>query len=210
MSNVKAILFDMDGVLIDAKEWHYEALNWALAHFGFNINRYEHLTTYDGLPTVKKLDMLSIERGLPRGLHTFINELKQKKTMKLAAEYCSPRFATQYALSQLQKRGYRMAVCSNSIKESVSTMITLSSIANYFEFLLSNEDVSAPKPSPEIYLKALKLMGVDASECLILEDNENGIEAAKASGAHVMVVETVEDVNLENILTRICEIEGST
>ena len=70
----------MDGVLIDAKEWHYEALNKALALFGYQISRYEHLVTYDGLPTRKKLEMLSMEQGLPVQLHSFINEMKQLYT----------------------------------------------------------------------------------------------------------------------------------
>ena len=63
---IKAIIFDMDGVLIEAKDWHYEALNKALSLFGYEISRYDHLVTYDGLPTSKKLEMLSMERGLPR------------------------------------------------------------------------------------------------------------------------------------------------
>ena len=75
---IKAVLFDMDGVLIDAKEWHYEALNKALNLFGYNIERYEHLTSFDGLPTSVKLEKLTVEKGLPRSLHKFINEMKQK------------------------------------------------------------------------------------------------------------------------------------
>ncbi|WP_371364212.1 hypothetical protein SRRS_50250 [Sporomusa rhizae] len=80
---IKAVLFDMDGVLIDAREWHYIALNRALQLFGFEINRYDHLVTFDGLPTKKKLEMLSIERKLPRKLHSFINLIKQQYTMEL-------------------------------------------------------------------------------------------------------------------------------
>ena len=74
MTKIKAIIFDMDGVLIEAKDWHYEALNRALSLFGMEISRFDHLVTYDGLPTKKKLEMLSIERGLPKGLHSFIND----------------------------------------------------------------------------------------------------------------------------------------
>ena len=74
---IKAIIFDMDGVLIEAKDWHYEALNKSLRLFGYEISRIDHLATYDGLPTRKKLEMLSIERGLPIELHGFVNEMKQ-------------------------------------------------------------------------------------------------------------------------------------
>ena len=73
MTKIKAIIFDMDGVLIDAKDWHYEALNRALKLFGYNISRYDHLVTFDGLPTRKKLEMLTREHGLPPSLHGFLN-----------------------------------------------------------------------------------------------------------------------------------------
>ncbi len=89
---IKAILFDMDGVLIDAKEWHYEALNKALSLFGMEISRYDQLVTYDGLPTKKKLQMLSRERGLPESLHGFLNALKQKYTQEMIFTKCHPEF----------------------------------------------------------------------------------------------------------------------
>lgn len=91
---IKAVLFDMDGVLIDAKEWHYETLNDALALLGLNISRTEHLAVYDGLPTRKKLEMLTKTRGLPPRLHDFLNTLKQKMTYQVIVEKCQPVFIT--------------------------------------------------------------------------------------------------------------------
>src|SRR5476649_554944 len=104
---IKAIIFDMDGVLIDAKEWHYEALNKALGLFGMEISRYDHLVTYDGLPTRQKLEMLSLEKGLPRALHTFLNQLKQEFTFELIQTKCKPVFRHQYALARLKNEGLR-------------------------------------------------------------------------------------------------------
>ena len=78
---IKAILFDMDGVLIDARDWHYDALNKALSHFGYLISRDSHLSTFDGLPTKDKLQILSKSKNLPFGLHSHINKLKQKYTI---------------------------------------------------------------------------------------------------------------------------------
>jgi hypothetical protein len=63
VNRITAVLFDLDGVLVDATEWHYEALNHALGLFGFDITRYEHLSSYNGLPTRRKLEMLSVEKG---------------------------------------------------------------------------------------------------------------------------------------------------
>lgn len=204
---IKAILFDMDGVLIDAKDWHYEALNKALGLFGYEINRYEHITSYDGLPTSTKLDKLTIEKGLPRALHSFINEMKQRYTVQMIQNLCRPRFCHEYALARLKAEGYKMAVGSNSVKMTIDLMMDQANLSQYFDFMLSNQDVTKSKPDPEIYVKAMELLGVKPEECLIVEDNDNGIRAAEAAGGHLLVVKTVDDVTYEALRSRINEIE---
>ncbi len=203
MPKIKAVVFDMDGVLIEAKEWHYEALNKALRLFGYEISRYDHLVTYDGLPTAKKLEMLSLEKGLPVGLHKFINHMKQRYTVNMVHVSCSPRFFHEYALSRLKAEGYRLAVASNSIRDTVRLMMEKSCLISYLEFFLSNQDVTKPKPDPEIYATAIKKLALTPEEVLVLEDNRNGIQAATAAGANVMKIETVYDVNYDNIKAHI-------
>lgn len=207
---IKAVLFDMDGVLIEAKEWHYEALNRALDLFGMPISRFDHLTTFDGLPTRKKLEMLSLDRGLPAQLHEFINEMKQQYTMELVHTQCKPVFEHEYALSNLKTRGYKLAVCSNSVRNTVESMMQKSGLLIYLDHLISNEDVRKGKPDPEMYLNAINHFGLQPDECLIVEDNENGIKAARAAGSHLLVVKNTSDTNLENILTAIDRAEQST
>lgn len=200
---IKAVIFDMDGVLIDAKEWHYEALNKALGLFGYEISRYDHLVTYDGLPTSKKLEMLSMEKGMPRRLHQFINDLKQTYTVDKIFTDCHPVFHHEYALSLLKSQGYHLAVASNSIRRTVELMMEKSSLLQYLDFFLSNQDVKKSKPDPEIYNTAIQKLGLHPSECLVVEDNKNGIKAAKAAKAHVMEVATVYEVNYDNIVRHI-------
>ncbi len=209
MTKIRAVLFDMDGVLIDAKDWHYQALNRALGHFGMEISRYDHLVTYDGLPTVKKLEMLSLERGLPRGLHAFINRLKQIYTMELVHAKCKPAFAREYALSKLKADGYRIAVCSNSIRSTVEVMMERANLGSYLDLLVSNQDVVRGKPDPEMYSLAMTKLGLTPNECLVVEDNEHGIKAAIASGAHLMRVNRVEEVTYQGVKDAIREIEGA-
>lgn len=208
MTKIKAVIFDMDGVLIDAKEWHYEALNRALALFGFSISRYDHLVTFDGLPTSRKLEMLSVERGLPRSLHPFINEMKQHYTMEYVFTRCKPKFVHQYALSRLKSEGYHLALASNSIRNTVDMMMEKADLDQYLDFKLSNQDVTKSKPDPEIYNVAISKLGLTPDECLIAEDNQNGVKAALASGAHLFKVDTVNDVTYNKLITRIKEIEG--
>jgi beta-phosphoglucomutase len=196
---IKAILFDLDGVLIDATEWHYEALNRALGLFGYHITRYEHLTNYDGIPTMKKLQMLTVEKGLPKGLHRLIYQIKQKYTREEILTRCTPIFEKEFMVHQLKRDGYHMAVCSNSIRESVYLMLNASGLVELFDFYLSNEDVKMSKPDPEMYLEAFKRLKVKPEEVVIVEDNAHGVEAAKRAGGHVCHVKGFAEVDYDRI-----------
>ena len=205
---IRAVVFDMDGVLIDAKEWHYEALNSALGLFGMSIDRDDHLAVYDGLPTSKKLELLSERTGLPHRIHGFVNELKQHYTMEIVYAQCRPNFTHEYALSRLVERGYRLAVASNSVRASVDVMMSRAALDSYLEFSLCSTDVASPKPDPAIYDLAIQRLGLRPEEVLVVEDNDNGIRSARASGVHLLIVQTVDEVNLDSILQRIAEIDG--
>jgi HAD superfamily hydrolase (TIGR01509 family) len=205
---IKAVVFDMDGVLIDAREWHYEALNRALALLGYEITRYEHLSTYDGLPTKRKLQMLTVEHGLPEQLHGFMNALKQQYTLEFVATRCKPVFQHQYALARLKAAGYRLGVASNSVRRTVEEMMERSDLLQYLDVIVSNEDVERGKPDPAMYVKAMATLGVRPDETVVVEDNENGIRAAKAAGAHVLVVGGPDDVSLDAIHGRIGAVES--
>jgi len=203
MTKIRAIIFDMDGVLIDAKDWHYEALNRALNLFGYNISRYDHLVTFDGLPTRKKLEMLSREHGLPAGLHAFLNDLKQAYTTELIHARCKPRFQHEYALARLHAEGYKLAVASNSVRASVELMMEKSRLRSYLDTIVSNQDIPHPKPAPDIYLKAAGTLGVPPAECLVLEDNPHGIASARAAGCPLLIVQDINEVTYERILAAI-------
>ena len=205
---IRAVVFDMDGVLIDAREWHYDALNRALGLFGYAISRLEHLTTFDGLSTRQKLDLLSLDRGLPRGLHTFINEMKQRYTVEVIHQRCRPSFIHEYALSKLREKGYQLGVASNSIRATVELMMEKSHLRQHLQIMLSNQDVAKAKPDPEIYRAAAARLHLKPEECLVVEDNAHGIKAAEAAGCPVLAVTGVNDVNLHNILATIQRLDG--
>lgn len=195
MPKVLAVVFDLDGVLVDATEWHYEALNRSLKLFGFSITRYEHLSTYNGLPTRKKLEMLTIEKGLPVALHGLINRVKQVYTREEILTKCRPVFEKEYMISRLKADGYRLALCSNAIRDSVELMVRQSGLYDYFEFLISNEDVKRAKPDPEIYHKAIERLGCKPQEIVIVEDAPHGIESGRKAGGHVCEVSGFPDVD---------------
>jgi len=207
-NKIKAIIFDMDGVLIEAKDWHYEALNRALGVFGMHISKYDHLVTYDGLPTTVKLDMLSLEKNLPKKLHSFINDLKQKYTTELVHQFCKPKFFHEYALTKLKSQGYMIGCGSNSTKISIKLMLEKSDLFKHMDIIISAQEVENPKPDPAMYSKIISSFGLKPEECLIVEDNNNGIKAAKLSGAHVLIVKEVDEVNISNITKKIKTIDS--
>lgn len=194
---IKTIIFDMDGVLIEAKEWHYEALNFSLVKFGINpISLKDHLSTFDGLPTKQKLNMLEHKYNINlKDKYESINKVKQEKTLEIAnKELCFDEIKIKMFIF-LKEKGYKIGCCSNSISSTVNLFLKKSGIIDFFDIILSNEDVSKPKPNSEIYKKGMLLLQSEPHETLIFEDNINGIKAAKDSLANVIEVKCVKDVD---------------
>ena len=197
---IKAIIFDLDGVLIDATDWHYEALNEALKLFGYSIERDDHLKLYNGLPTIEKLKILSERNGLPLGLHDIIQLLKKNYTDEKILKSCYPSHEKQIMLANLKNKGYKLACCSNAQKYAVLNMLQSARIDNFFDHIIGNDEGIKPKPAPDIYLNAFNILGIRPNEAMIIEDAPHGIEAAKESGAKVIAVKGYSDVNLSLFL----------
>ena len=206
MSNIKAVLFDMDGVLIDAREWHYEALNEVLRIFGYEITRAMHEDRFDGLSTSKNLEMLTKEVGLPRHIHGMINRIKQDRTLRIAASNCFPNIAHQVLISKLKKQGFKVGVVTNSIRQTTEFMLTYAGLFELLDVVITNQDVDKPKPNSDGYQLAMQKLDVLPSETLIVEDSPYGIAAGKASGAKVVQVNSVSDVSIDLFYDLIPEI----
>ena len=137
----------------------------------------------------------------------FINKVKQRYTFEIINAKCRPMFQHEYALSRLKHDGYKIAVCSNSVRATIEMMMNLSELSRYIDIILSNEDVANAKPDPEIYTSAMKKLSLAPEECIVIEDNPKGIAAGKASGAFVLPVAGVLDVNYLNISRAIAKFE---
>lgn len=193
---IKAILFDLDGVLVDMPDGHYEALNKALSLFGASIDREEHISFFNGLPTRKKIDKLEEMGRLPAGLMEVINSIKQKYTKEIIPKYCVPDYSKIILLKHLKNYGLKLGCCSNSIKETLHMMLKSAQLFDFFDIIIGNDEVINSKPHPEIYIKTFQKLNLEPQECIIIEDAPPGIAAAKASGAIVYEVRNVHDVNL--------------
>ena len=197
---IKLIIFDLDGVLVDAKEIHYEALNKALSNVDekYVINREEHISTYDGNTSVTKLSLLSKNKGLPYELHESIWEDKQNITIQMIDELEKDERLIK-VLKQLKDEGYILACATNSIRDSAKLQLIRRGFLEHLDFVYSNQDVVNPKPASEIYLRCIIKAGVNTKETIILEDSDLGREGARQTGAHVLDIENSDDVTYEKI-----------
>lgn len=196
---IKAIIFDLDGVLLDAKEIHYEALNKALKKVDkkYIITREEHLTVYDGLSTNQKLELLSKNKNLPLNIHKQVWHDKQQFTLELFEniKYNNSLFKTIEKLS----KEFKLGIATNSITKTLNVALKKLELEDYFSSFLANEDCNFPKPHSEIYQKSMINLNVSPKETLILEDSPKGRKAANDSGAYVYPINFVNDFTYDSI-----------
>ena len=204
----KLVIFDLDGVLLDSRELHYDALNEALRKVGeeFVISREEHLSTFDGLNTTKKLKLLAETKGLPADKFDQIWQDKQKATFDLIPN-APKNMSIQYIVMQLKRRGWKVAVASNSIRETVRIALDHIGILNSVDYYVSNEDVFRAKPFPEMYWKCMTALNCLPKDTIIVEDSHIGREGATNSGAHLYPVKDAYELNGNKFIDMIEEFE---
>ena len=200
----KLIIFDLDGVLIETKHLHFKALNEALGEYAFDWQ--EHLAVYDGLTTKQKLKVLSEKKGLPVDMHNSIWRTKQLITFEMLRDI-QPDERLQKVMDALVKDGYKIGLCTNSIRKTSITVLAKLGLAEYMDFILSGEDVTNPKPHPEIYWTAISKMSVLPEETLIVEDSPYGLLAASRSKSYILRVKNPKEVNYKNITNKLNEID---
>ena len=200
----KLIIFDLDGVLIESRELHYQSLNDALTSIDskYVITRDEHLSIYDGLNTTRKLKLLNESKGLPVEYYDMIWQRKQLATFELIKQFTVDAKLVDI-FSKLKSAGYMIAVASNSIRETVKLSLLKIGVMEYVDYWVSNQDVVHPKPYPEMYWRCMIVCKALPRNTLIVEDSHIGRQGALDSGAVLLAVEDSHDVTWEKINTRL-------
>lgn len=198
MLQIKHIAFDLDGSLIETKDIHFKSLNSALLRYGYTpITESEHKKYYDGLPTAMKLEML----GIPSEKRDLIKREKQAITEELIFHSSFYNFTP--LMTQLRESGFKIAVFSNAVRRGVNIMLAACCPAFEFDYVLSNEDISLPKPDPEGYQKIASYFEIYPQDMIVIEDNKFGLDAALNAGCLTYKTRHVEDTKdiLSYILT---------
>lgn len=191
------LLFDLDGVLIDLKELHRDSYitAWNKISPEAQIDIGFHALHLEARPTKDKVvlcnQILKRTASIPA-----VSALKQAMTEELISIFTGLSAVTD-TIKWLKGQGHRLACCSNSIRNTIHLALTKLDILDQFDLILSNEDVSASKPNPEIYLKAAAHFGVPPPECLVFEDSVVGKAAARAAGCTVIPITNSSDITIE-------------
>ena len=196
---IKVIIFDLDGVLVDTKLIHFEALNSALKKYNFEeISIDDHVKIFDGLPTIEKLKLLKKNKKIPKKFFSKIQKFKQKITSEILKRKIKKNNKIIKIMKNLHNK-YKIVVATNAVNSTLNICLNKLGIEKYVDFKLSNEDINEPKPNPEIYLRIFINFGIYPSEALIIEDSHYGREAAISSGAKLLPIKRIEDLNLKKI-----------
>lgn len=204
-----AVIFDLDGVLVDSKELHYDALNLALKSVNekYVISKQEQESVYEGMTTRSKLDILTHTKGLPKDLHEYVWRLKQQysslmfKDLPVDAELVE-------VFKQIKKQKIAVGIASNSIRDTLVSCLNSIGVLEYADVYLSNEDVNSPKPNPEIYNLCMLKLGSSPASTVIFEDSNIGKEAARQSGAFLVEVGSRQDLTMRFISNTIVSYLG--
>ncbi|WP_269622121.1 HAD hydrolase-like protein [Prochlorococcus marinus] len=196
------IIFDLDGVLIDSKDIHYNSLNKALSDIDqkYVIDRESHIKKFDGLPTMEKLAILSSTINLPIDSHQKIFEEKQEYTFNEFSMLKEDNLLKELCVN-IKNRGIKIAVASNCIRKSVQIALLRIGIIEHIDYIVSSEDVYRKKPFPECYWKCMVACNSIPSSTVIFEDSHVGRQAAKKSKSHLIPVESRKKLNLELVKT---------
>ena len=208
---IKLIIFDLDGVLVDSKKLHFDALDKALSLISeeYRISYQDHLTSYDGLSTNKKLKMLCETKDFPRDEIDNTWKAKQKITLKIIDDFTVDK-RIQNIFKQLKLEGFTIACATNSIRETAKLQLIRKGFMEYIDFLYSNQDVNNPKPNAEIYMRCMIKAGVSPDETVIIEDSHIGRKGAIRSGGVLCAVENPDDLSYNKIKKTISNAHKNT
>lgn len=194
------IIFDMDGVLIDACEWHRVALNEALKEVcNYEISLEEHYKEFNGIPTKIKLKKLADYGIVAEDKFSIIEEIKQQKTIELINKNSFVRNEKIELMKFLKTNNIKIACYTNSIRKTAELMLEKAGILQYLDLLVTNQDVTAAKPDPEGYFFAMNKLHTAIENTIIIEDSPKGIQAAISTGCNFIQVNNQDEVDLKLI-----------
>lgn len=192
---IDAIIFDMDGTLVDTERLGFKGWDLAGDDLGVHISR-ELMTSFVGRNEPTVLQMLTNALG-DADLAQRLFDLHWEKRRELAATELEAKAGAPEAVRALKAAGYRLGVASSSGREMIELNLSRVGLRDYFDEITCGTETEHGKPAPDIYLLAARKFGVDPTRCAAVEDSPNGIRSAAAADMTVFAVPDVIGVTPE-------------
>lgn len=195
MKDIKALLFDLDGTLIDSECFHYECWNEILDEYGVQLTYSDWLKNYAGIPLPVNarnlLEKYAINASLPE-------VVKRREALTLERLKTKDVNLMPFALEVIKffhERDLVLAIVTSSPREDVEAIFDRNGLRPYFRLIITRSEVQQNKPDPESYNKCCETLGLSKENCLVFEDTINGIKAAKAAGIRCFAIQSNTDMH---------------
>lgn len=178
---LKAVIFDMDGVLTDSEPVHFEANRRIMENFGHELE-YGYYKQFIGSTLTHMWQVIKSDYGIEDEIET-LNRMSEQASREIIGGEGHIKIPGACELVEMfSKNKLRLAVASSSGPDVIDEVVSSLGIKQYFDVLVSGVSVQHPKPEPDIFLSAARELSVNSSECIVIEDSANGVSAAKAAG----------------------------
>lgn len=179
---IKAVVFDMDGVIIDSEPIHYQLSMQYFSELGLTITDEEYYT-FVGVGDIEIFTRLKEKYGLKQTVNELVEIYQKRYTDHLkSAQDQKPIKGIDDLIRDIHQKGLRLALGSSAIRSNIEVVLEKFNLRQYFDDIVGGSEVERSKPFPDIYLEAARRLGVEPSECIVIEDSCNGVTAAKAAG----------------------------
>ena len=191
---MKAVIFDMDGVIIDSEPIHFETDMETMKYLGCNIS-IEELEKYVGTTNEYMIADIKKNYNIKKSVEEIINYKVEMVKNKIVQSDLEPIEGIRELLIYLKKKNIPAAIASSSPKEFINVVVSKFKLQEYFKYIVSGEEVESGKPAPDVYIETAKKLGISPKECIVVEDSKNGVIAAKAAGMKCIGFQNINSGN---------------
>ncbi len=179
---MKAVIFDMDGVLVNSEPIHFEIEHRIFKSLGFTVSD-DEMKTFAGLSQVEFWKKLKKRYDIKKSIDELLEYDYGKRIEFFENIVCiDPVFGIPELLENLKSKKIKLAIASSSFADLIDIVMTKLGLKEYFDVIVSGHEAENGKPDPDIFLYAADRLGVKPEECLVIEDSENGVKAAVNAG----------------------------
>lgn len=195
MKDLKAVIFDLDGTLIDSEYFHFECWNEILVDYGVQLEYPDWLKNYAGIQLPLNAKNLLSKYSIDASLADVVKRREALTLERLKTKDVELMPHALEIIEFLNERKLLLAIVTSSPREDVAAIFDRNGLSKYFRLIITRTDVVQNKPDPEGYLKCCAMLGLAQEECIVYEDTINGIKAAKAAGIRCIAIQSNLEVH---------------